>query len=110
MKVLTEGHRYEVGNLEPTLPGAQNQIIQFIEKRAADLGKDVVAGQLVTVNDGTTNEEVLAVLINRLRFLQKKAPCRENSIVITKLEESLMWLEKRTSDRETRGVEGTSIK
>lgn len=106
MKTLTPGYRYELGNLEPTLPGAQHQIIQFIEKVPASDGSMM----LRTVNDGTTNEEVLAVLIDRLQFLQKKGPCRENSIVITKLEESLMWLQKRTADRKQRGVEGTPAK
>ena len=40
----------------------------------------------------------------------KKFPCRENSIVITKLDEALLWLEKRKSDRNKRGVEGISAK
>ena len=61
---------------------------------------------MVTINDGTTNEEVLKVLIDRLQYLNGMFPCRENAIVITKLEESLMWLNKRTSDRLARNVEG----
>lgn len=40
--------------------------------------------------------------------LNNKFPCRENSIVITKLDEALMWLDKRRKDREKRKVEGTS--
>ena len=36
--------------------------------------------------------------------------CRENSIAITKLEEALLWLNKRTQDRIARNVEGTSQK
>lgn len=40
--------------------------------------------------------------------LNKQYPCRENSIVITKLDEALLWLQKRKSDREKRGVEGTN--
>lgn len=39
--------------------------------------------------------------------LNKYLPCRENSIAITKLDEALLWLGKRKSDREKRGVEGT---
>lgn len=62
-----------------------------------------------SMDDGTTNEEVLEALIDRIQWLQKKVPCRENEIVITKLEESLMWLKKRTQDRLNRGVEGTNI-
>lgn len=40
--------------------------------------------------------------------LNAKFPCRENAVAITKLDEALMWLEKRTKDRKARGVEGTS--
>lgn len=36
-------------------------------------------------------------------------PCRENAIVITNLETSLLWLEKRTRDRMARNVEGKQI-
>ena len=62
--------------------------------------------------DGVTNEEVLKVLIHRIRYLNEtwqdgKFKCRENSIAITKLEEALMWLERRTTNRIERGVEGT---
>jgi hypothetical protein len=42
-----------------------------------------------------------------LEGLQKKIPCRENAIAITKLDEAIMWLDKRTADRIARQVEGT---
>jgi hypothetical protein len=100
MKVLTPGHRYELDNFENK--GAPGQIIQFIEKAT-----QIDATNLRTLNDGTTNEDMLAVLIDRLRFLGAKLPSRENSVAVTKLEEALMWLEKRTRDRLSRGVEGT---
>lgn len=100
MKAITEGHDYELADHEGT--GAQRLV--FIQKEPVSEGST----EMHTVRNGTTNEEVLRMLIDRLQFLQKKAPCRENAIVITKLEESLMWLEKRTADRQARGVEGTS--
>lgn len=56
--------------------------------------------------NGTTLEEMLRVTIERLKDLNLRFPCRENSIVITKIEEALMWLNKRTEDRKARGVEG----
>jgi hypothetical protein len=65
--------------------------------------------QLVMVHNGTTNEEVLSMLIDRMNYLQGLCPCRENAIVITKLEESLMWLNKRTAERTARNVEGKHI-
>lgn len=59
--------------------------------------------------NGFQNEQLIAVLVHRLGVLNKAFPCRENSLAITKLEEALLWLEKRTADRKARGVEGTSI-
>lgn len=40
--------------------------------------------------------------------LNKKFPCKENAVAITKLDEALMWLEKRKKDRIKRNVEGLS--
>ena len=37
----------------------------------------------------------------------KKIPCRENALALTRLDEALHWLNARTKDREQRGVEGT---
>lgn len=104
MKVITEGHEYI---LEPFEGTGEGQRLAFIRKAPKVGGAE---GELVTVMNGTTNEEVLEVLIDRMQYLQNKAPCRENAIVITKLEESLMWLHKRTGDRIARGVEGTNLK
>lgn len=105
MKTITEGHLYELDYFEH--PEKFGQPLQFIEKVPKVNG---APGELQTLHDGTTNEDLLAVLINRMQYLQVKFPCRENAIVITKLEESLMWLEKRTNDRKGRGVEGKQLK
>lgn len=58
--------------------------------------------------NGCQVEDVLIVALARLNQLNKIKPCRENAIAITKLEETLMWLDKRTIDRIVRGVEGTN--
>ena len=105
MKVLSEGHRYELENFE--VGGSIKQTIQFIEKMPSP--HPTFEGERVTIHNGTTNEDVLAMLINRIQYLQGKFPCRENAIVITKLEESLMWLNKRTADRLKRNVEGKHL-
>lgn len=58
--------------------------------------------------NGAFVENVIDAAIKRLQFYQEsKFKCRENAIALTKLEEALMWLEKRTRDREARQVEGT---
>ncbi len=103
MIVVTPGHKYALAHHEG--PGVE--VIQFIEKQPKALG---AMGDLETACQGTTNEEVLRMLIDRMQSLQAKFPCRENAIVVTKLEESLMWLEKRTADRKARGVEGKHLK
>jgi hypothetical protein len=49
------------------------------------------------------------MVLTRLNSFQDSPfKCRENAVAITKLEEALMWLRKRTMDREARGVVGTS--
>jgi hypothetical protein len=52
--------------------------------------------------------DVIAVAKRIIEELNKNFPCNENSMTITKLDEALMWQEKRTRDREARGVEGLS--
>lgn len=101
MITLTPGYKYELENFENK--EAPGQTLQFIEKVPGGPGQDAPK----TINDGTTNEELLAVLIDRLYFLKKKLPSRETSCAITKAEEALLWLNKRTADRKDRGVEGT---
>lgn len=108
MKVLTIGHRYELANFEAAdQPG---QVIQFIEKEPTNPALGHPVGTLTTVNDGTTNEELLRVLIDRMNSLQTKFPCRENAIATTHFETGLLWLEKRTADRKARNVEGKHLK
>ena len=69
MKVKVEGHAYELQNFENN--DVKGQVLQFIHKEPIMEGST----GLRTVNDGTTNEEVLEVLIDRLSYLQSKFPC-----------------------------------
>lgn len=58
--------------------------------------------------NGVMNEDLIAMVISRLEHFNKSEfSCRENSMAITKLEEALLWLRKRTMGREQRNVEGT---
>lgn len=58
--------------------------------------------------NGVFNEDLIAMVICRLEHFQKSEfACRENALAITKLEEAMLWLRKRTMGRENRGVEGT---
>lgn len=61
--------------------------------------------------NGISNEALLAIVEDRLiGFQSGEYACRENAIALTKLQEAMMWLQKRTRDRVARGVEGTMQK
>lgn len=61
--------------------------------------------------NGITGEALLAVVKHRLEcFQSSEFACRENAIALTKIDEALLWLEKRTRDRIKRGVEGKQEK
>lgn len=59
--------------------------------------------------NGCCNEDLINMVIERLEgFQESRFKCRENALAITKLEEALLWLRKRTMDREAKGIEGTN--
>ncbi len=56
---------------------------------------------------GAFVEDVCIALLERMRYYQEgKFACRENALVITKLEEAAHWMQHRREDRERRGVLG----
>jgi hypothetical protein len=60
--------------------------------------------------NGLTQEVLLAIVEDRLKCFQAgEFSCRENAVALTKVQEALMWLNKRTADRVARGVEGKSV-
>lgn len=63
-----------------------------------------------TKENGCQIEDILSeVLIPHLEKLNKDLPCRENALAITKLEEALLWLNRRTQLRMKSKVDGTSL-
>jgi KaiC/GvpD/RAD55 family RecA-like ATPase len=91
---LDDAHNYTLDCVIDPLHRRQNLVFYRLKEDGSE-------------TNGVTNEEVLEVLIHRLRRLNEKIPCKENEIVITKLEECQFWLNKRTEDRFERKVEGT---
>lgn len=60
---------------------------------------------------GVTEAVLMAILIDRMRGFQSGPyACRENAIILTKLEECLMWTRHRADERAARGVLGRNAK
>ena len=86
---------YEKGD-EP-IPAKELAVVHFQEGPIKECG----------IN-GVCNEDLIAMVICRLEhFQQSEYKCRDNACAITKLEEALLWLRKRTMGRENKGIEGT---
>lgn len=58
--------------------------------------------------NGCQIDHIVMAVVEMLKEVQTKHPCKENACAITKFEEGLHWLEARKRDREKRNVEGTS--
>ena len=97
-------HEYEVRRAEvPEDSVAPHQIFGQIHFQNGPIKE-------VGVN-GLHNEDLLVVVIDRLQHFQKGPfACRENALALTKIEEAVHWLNHRTAERQSRNVEGTSVK
>lgn len=56
--------------------------------------------------NGCQIDDIIKFCADVISVLNKKFPCRENSLAITKLEEAWLWCLSRKIDREARNVEG----
>ena len=68
-------------------------------------------GPLLDMNiRGVFNEDLLLIVRDRLQgFQTSEFSCRENDLALTKIEEALDVLFRRTRAREQRGVEGKAV-
>lgn len=99
-------HRYviEVIDRPKTNNDAADRIVERCELNFQNGGLKEVGP------NGITDQALLAIVMDRMRgFNDGPFRCRENSIIITKLEEALMWMEKRANDRARRNVEGERV-
>lgn len=90
VSVIKEGHKYEVV-LENGL-----LLIDFQDGPVKEVGG----------RNGFQNEELIAILIDRMNVLNAEFPSEENLHAIQSLQTALNALELRTKRREARGVEG----
>ena len=95
MKVIEPGHMYEVSIFD----GPQNywNKIRFFKR----VGEGYPGNELPP-HDGTNCQEILRVLINRVKYLNKQIPCGENSMIISLLRMCLYLFEQRAARRHGR--------
>lgn len=84
MDILESGYKYSLRNFK----GGLSQEIRFTQK--------LITGEFV---DGTTNEEVVDMMIARMYALQAKNPSPENQCIIIMLKSIKELLSKRLSKK-----------
>ena len=80
MKIIEEGHLYHLDSLD----GDHEQVLRFVKRFR---GKDNYSG--------TTNQEVIRVLIDRVKFLHEEKPWELNKDIIHHLRMALVLHEAR---------------
>lgn len=94
---LGSGHACHAYRVTPTRGNALGVLIEF---QNGPLNETAYP-------NGLSNEALLAIVEDRLASFQRgEYACPENAISLTKVQEAMMWLQKRTRDRIARGVEG----
>jgi hypothetical protein len=118
-EIKTSNPNSVVKGADIRVPGGANHLYSICLKEPGDQGR--VCFHEIVINfqrggvvengvNGIQNEDLLAILIDRMRGFQSGLyNCRENAMVITKLEEAMHWLNHRTNDRIDRGVEGREV-
>lgn len=102
-------HRYHVTTVE-SAPPPETDVEKCMSMARAIHDIHFQNGPIAEAGvNGISNEVLLAIVEDRLLGFQSgQFACRENAIALTKIQEAMMWLQKRTRDRVARGVEGTS--
>lgn len=81
----------------------------FVNDEANQIAFKIQKGPIKEAGlNGCQVDQIIHVAKIIVEGLNKNFPCRENAVVITKLDEALMWLDKRKKDRVKREVEGIS--
>ncbi|PRP68125.1 hypothetical protein [Nonlabens agnitus] len=102
MKILTPAHSYFLQHDSSAEFPENGQHLRFVHKTFNDDGTEKY------VFPGTTDEEVLDVLIDRITTLNDRNYSGYNIEALVGLKRAKAALQQRTNDRKARGVEGTS--
>lgn len=106
-KSFSPAEAFESGYFPRTSAFVQEQKGQYGPKRVFFMLQDGPIKEHGV--NGAQIDAVLEFVRNTIARFHDAVPCRENAIVLTKIDEALLWLWKRKSDREKRNVEGTQL-
>lgn len=99
MKILDPGHKYSLLSLD----GKVKQTLQFVKRKGLKFPGNK------TAHPGTTMQDVIMCLLNRIRYLQNQIPCIENEMILKNLQECLFLLEYRAAKRHNLHYEPSSL-
>jgi len=103
LETITEGATYKIPTFKVTDNGIEDG--EGIEVVFCKGNKE---DSSVLRQEGVFTETLVQVAKQYLESVNKgEMATRETSMVITKLDEALMWINKRAEDRKLRGVQGT---
>jgi hypothetical protein len=97
------GHNYTIGEI--LWHDADPAIVKHMEQHLSFQNGPIKESGI----NGVQNEPIIAILIDRLEFLDRKFPSDFNKNALMHLRFALTALQARTSDRVNRGVEGTNV-
>lgn len=89
MIVIDRGHEYAMRRYD----GPGWEYLRFLKREGPGFPGNV--GHY----SGTNCQEVLRVLIDRVKYLDKQVPCSENAMILSNLRHALLFFEKRAADR-----------
>lgn len=93
MKIFDSGHCYKLS----TYDGDMEQWLFFMHR----IGNDYPGNQGEPYS-GTNCQEVIRVLIDRVKYLEEQKPCSENKIILAYLRGALLQFEIRAARRHKR--------
>ena len=94
MKVIDSGHVYKLDSLDGTL----SQHLIFVKREGPGFPGNV--GH----HPGTTLQEVMRAMVDRVEYLQNQIACDENVAILTYLRWSIWLLENRAARRHGRDL------
>jgi len=99
MKVIDPGHMYKIDMLDGYLNDPSNFLV-FVKRNNPP---EKYPGNLNSY-PGTTIQEVLRALINRIKYLQNQKGCEEDVILLNIFREGILLLEQRNAREKGRGL------